>query len=224
MEKNLPAIIDLYEEKQIELTDKRNQLNVLMNQPPNPIWIKTHPSIPNYRYLPIERIEYLLTRIFVKWRVEVKNVSLIANSVCVSIRLHYLDPITGEWDWQDGVGASPLQTDKGAGAIDFNKMKNGAVMMAAPAAESYAIKDAADKLGKLFGKDLNRKDQIGYDNLMGNFDEKTTTVELKNQLESLLNNCDPGDLRDGIVSEVLEAKRNKADSPDFYQRMIDKLN
>ena len=107
MEKNLPAIIDLYEEKQIELTDKRNQLNVLMNQPPNPIWIKTHPSIPNYRYLPIERIEYLLTRIFVKWRVEVKNVSLIANSVCVSIRLHYLDPITGEWDWQDGVGASP---------------------------------------------------------------------------------------------------------------------
>ena len=37
--------------------------------------------------------------------------------------------------------------------------------MGAPAAESYAVKDAAEKIGKLFGKDLNRKDNINYDNL-----------------------------------------------------------
>ena len=39
-------------------------------------------------------------------------------------------------------------------------------MKAAPAAESYAIKDAAEKLGKIFGKDLNRKDVIGYESLL----------------------------------------------------------
>jgi hypothetical protein len=32
--------------------------------------------------------------------------------------------------------------------------------MAAPAAESYALKDAAEKLGRIFGKDINRKDTI----------------------------------------------------------------
>ena len=68
--------------------------------------------------------------------------------------------------WQDGVGAAPLQTDKGAGAIDFNKIKNDAVMKAAPAAESYAVKDATEKIGKLFGKDLNRADKILYDSLV----------------------------------------------------------
>ena len=80
--------------------------------------------------------------------------------------MHFIDPITGQWDWQDGIGASPLQTDKGAGAIDFQKIKNGAVMMAAPSAESFAIKDAAEKLGKIFGKDLNRRDAMAYDSLI----------------------------------------------------------
>ena len=42
----------------------------------------------------------------------------------------------------------------------------GSVMKAAPAAESYAIKDAAEKIGKLFGKDLNRADKIMYDSLL----------------------------------------------------------
>jgi hypothetical protein len=93
--KALPAIIDLYNESGIELTDKRNQLNVLMNQAPNPAWVKVHPMISGYKYVPIERIEYLLTRIFIKWRVEVKTVQLIGNSVTVSVRLHYIDPVDG---------------------------------------------------------------------------------------------------------------------------------
>jgi len=35
-------------------------------------------------------------------------------------------------------------------------------MKALPAAESYAIKDAAEKLGIFFGKNLNRKDTVGF--------------------------------------------------------------
>ena len=41
-------------------------------------------------------------------------------------------------------------------------MSSGAIQMWAPSAESFAIKDAAEKLGKIFGKDLNRKDDIAY--------------------------------------------------------------
>ena len=63
-----------------------------------------------------------------------------------------------------------MQTDKDAGAVDFNKIKSSAVQTAAPAAESFAIKDAAEKLGRLFGKDLNRKDIIDYNLLENRFD------------------------------------------------------
>jgi hypothetical protein len=156
----LPKIEDLYADK--ELAVRQNELNRLLNMPPKPEWIKLNPFADNAPYLPIERVEYLLTALFLKWRLEIKEVKLLANSVVVTSRLHVLDQISGEWDWQDGVGAAPLQTAKGAGAIEFDKIKGAAVQMGAPAAESYSLKDAAEKFGKLFGKDLGRKDELNY--------------------------------------------------------------
>ena len=172
--RNLPAIQDLYDE--VAIREKDNAFNLLMNQPPKPDWVKIHP-MTNTSYLPIERVEYLLTRIFINWRVEIKTTQLIGNSVAVTVRLHYKSVTTGEWEWQDGIGASPLQTDKGAGAIEFDKLKNGAVMMAAPAAESFAVKDAAEKIGRIFGKDLNRKDVMNYDSLAGTFDTEEKALK-----------------------------------------------
>jgi hypothetical protein len=168
-QRNLPTIQELYEEKDVELLKRDNKLNVLLNQPPREEWLKEHPMIRGVKYIPIQRIEWLLTRIFINWRVEVKDLKLIGNSVVVTVRLHYQSVTDGEWTWQDGIGASPLQTDKDAGAIEFDKLKNDAVMKSAPAAESYAVKDAAEKIGKLFGKDLNRMDQILYDSLLTTF-------------------------------------------------------
>ena len=164
MNRNLPTLQDLRSD--IELKADQNALNVLLNAEPPKDWVKEHPMFKKVRYLPIERVEYLLTRIFLKWNVEIKSVQVIANSVVTTIRLYYQDPMSDQMLWQDGIGAAPLQTDKGAGAVDFNAIKSDAVMKAAPAAESYAIKDAAEKIGKLFGKDLNRADKIMYDSLL----------------------------------------------------------
>lgn len=164
MNRKLPTLQDLRSD--IELKADQNALNVLLNAEPPKEWIKEHPMFKKVRYLPIERVEYLLTRIFLKWNVEIKSVQVIANSVVTTIRLYYQDPMSDQMLWQDGVGAAPLQTDKGAGAVDFNAIKSDAVMKAAPAAESYAVKDAAEKIGKLFGKDLNRADKIMYDSLL----------------------------------------------------------
>lgn len=164
MNRKLPTLQDLRSD--IELKADQNALNVLLNAEPPKEWIKEHPMFKKVRYLPIERVEYLLTRIFLKWNVEVKAVQVIANSIVTTIRLYYQDPMSDQMLWQDGIGAAPLQTDKGAGAVDFNAIKSDAVMKAAPAAESYAVKDAAEKIGKLFGKDLNRADKIMYDSLL----------------------------------------------------------
>ena len=129
MNRNLPTLQDLRSD--IELKADQNALNVLLNAEPPKEWIKEHPMFKKVRYLPIERVEYLLTRIFLKWNVEVKTVQVIANSVVVTIRLYYQDPMSDQMLWQDGVGAAPLQTDKGAGAVDFNAIKSDAVMKAA---------------------------------------------------------------------------------------------
>lgn len=162
-QKTLPTLKQLTEDN--ELTYRENALMVLLNQNPPKEWIKIHPMTKG-DYLPIERVEYLLSRIFTKWWVEIKNVQCIANSVVVTVRLFVIDPITGSELWQDGVGASPIQTDKDKGAMDWNYAKSDGVLKSAPSAESYAIKDAAEKFGKLFGKDLNRKENIVYDNLI----------------------------------------------------------
>ncbi len=169
--KNLPKLKDLYSGS-LEIK-KENDLNILLNHEPKKEWVKIHPMVTGAKYIPIEIIEYLLTSVFIRWNVEIKNIQVIANSVVVTVRLHYQNPMDGEMRFQDGVGASPMQTAKDAGATDFSQIKSAAVMMAAPAAESYAIKDAAEKLGKLFGKDLNRKDSMGYDMLGNKFDMAT---------------------------------------------------
>ena len=173
----LPNINDLYQD--LEKAAKNNDLNILLNQPPKSEWVKQNKYAGNTNYIPIEKVEYLLTSIYQNWKVEIKETAVIANSIVVTVRLHVQNPITLEWDWQDGIGASPIQTEKGAAATDFTKVNTSAVQMAAPAAESYAIKDAAEKLGKIFGKDINRKDVIDIVPQLINKKEKLTD-KLKN--------------------------------------------
>jgi len=160
----LPSIAEIYNNDTMPVIMKDSLFQVLVNQEPKEDWILIHP-ITKDKYIPIERIEWLLTNIFLNWKVEIKTVQLMANSVVVTVRLHYYNHASKEWTYQDGVGAAPLQTDKGAGAIEFDKIKSSAVQIGAPAAESYAVKDAAEKIGKLFGKDLNRKQFIVFDSL-----------------------------------------------------------
>lgn len=169
----LPTLQELHHDT--ELAFKNDQLNTLLNQPAPQHWLKQHPFAnkeviePNgskrkvpLDYLPIDKVEFLLTRIFQHWRVEVISCSALFNSVCCHVRVHYLHPITNEWMYHDGIGAVGIQTDAGASAADMSKIKQDAVMKAAPAAKSYAIKDAAEHLGSLFGRDLNRKDTVAF--------------------------------------------------------------
>lgn len=158
---NLPKINEIYNDK---VSVQKNDVFVtLMNQPPKTQWVKEHPFIRGYKYLPIERVEYLLKTIFKRYRIEITGQGQSFNGVWVTVRVHYLNPMTNEWDFHDGIGASQLQTAKGTSATDLANINNGALSMAFPMAKTIAIKDACDHFGKLFGADLNRKDIINYD-------------------------------------------------------------
>lgn len=160
MSKNLPKIQDLYSDKiQVQKSDV---FVTLMNQPPKEAWVKIHPYIKNYKYLPIERVEYLLKTIFKRYKIEIMREGTSFNGVYVVVRVHFFNPISEEWSFHDGIGACQLQTKKDTSVTDMININNGALQMAFPIAKTIAIKDACDHFGKLFGSDLNRKDHINY--------------------------------------------------------------
>ncbi len=158
---NLPKIKDLYSD--ITVAQKNDAFVTLMNQQPKKEWVKTHPFIKNYKYLPIERIEFLLKTIFKSYRIEVLREGNSFNGVYVVVRVHYLHPLTNTWEFHDGIGASQLQTKSGTSPSDLININNGALSMAFPMAKTIAIKDACDSFGRIFGSDLNRKDIMNYD-------------------------------------------------------------
>ena len=224
----LPTLKSLYD-GDLELKGEQNKLNIILNQPPKKEWVRNHPfakkdvTIDNKKvkvpieYIPIEIIEYLLTRLFIKWRVEVKTVQVVANSCVVTVRLHYQNIEDQEWSWQDGIGAAPIQTEANAGAMEWDKVRSDAVMKSAPAAETYAVKDAADKIGKIFGKDLNRKDAIMYDSLVGSIpEEKVSTVQIMLADELIRKSTLPEDKKEEAENEL---KRSDLTIAEYYAIM-----
>lgn len=196
MAKQLIKLEDLNPD--LETAFKNDQLNQLLNNLPNEKWIKLNKFANNSKYLPIDKVEYLLTRIFQEWKVEVLDYKNIFNAVTCSIRLHYKHPITKEWYFHDGVGASDVQVKAGSSASELTNINKNAIGMALPIAKSYAIKDAAHHLGRLFGKDLNRPDSIEFtgsyqedyrlEALEALFDEKINLItdELKTSITRII--------------------------------------
>lgn len=132
----------------------------VVNQNPPAKWVKEHP-ISKVKYIPIEIIENTLTQLFQEWSVEVKQVQQILNSIAVTVRVHYKDPLTGEMKFQDGVGAVPAQSDKGT-VLSIGTVKSNAIQIGLPAAKSFAIKDAVEHIGKLFGRDIGRANALDF--------------------------------------------------------------
>lgn len=157
----LPTLAELYSEN-LEQAAKLEGFTLLLNQQPKPEWVKIHPFISGYRYLPADKVEYLLRAIFKEFKIEITGQGTAFNGVWVTVRVNYKNPITTEWMYHDGIGAAQLQTAKGKSCADLGAINNGALSMAYPIAKTVAIKDACDHFGRLFGSDLNRKDVVEY--------------------------------------------------------------
>lgn len=187
-----------------ELMAKVNDFNVTLNQEPQKEWVRTLKGT-DIKYLPIERIEWLLTSIYGQFKYEVKSVLVIDNSVSCVVRVHYYNPVLDCWEWADGTGAAPLMATEG----------DMAVALALPAAKTFAVKDAVEPLGKIFGKDLNRADQIVYDNI--DKSKKDSTVVTRKVIEALQK-------YQGKDKEAVKAEVMKAVKDGWPQEAIDNLS
>jgi len=195
----LPTLQELFEGN-IEAAGKAESLNAILNTPPPEKWLKKHPFIADYWYLPIDKHEYLLRKIFKRYRIKITGQGTAFNGVWVTVRVKYMDPITGNWNFQDGIGSAELQVAKGKSPADLANINHGALSMAFPIAKTLAIKDACELIGNIFGANVNRRDtlpfqpdmnlinqsvserQVKEDERLKTFIEKAETVE---QLQAL---------------------------------------
>ena len=211
------TLANLYQIDKIEEAFKNDQFNLIANSLPKKDWIKENKYAGNSKYIPIGIIETLLLKMFKTFRVEVIESKQMFNSVAVTVRLHYPSPIDGKWTFHDGVGAVELQTKAESGTLkpDFSNINKGAVMMALPMAKSFALKDAAEHIGAIFGRDLNRKDVLEY-TTDKNLDDKIFEREKLNIID-YINKCDTDEQFAQLemeaefygLSEYLLQKRNE---------------
>src|SRR5699024_2753647 len=159
---NLPTLAELTEDKQI--AKRTDQFNWLLNQEPPSKWVKQNKYAGNSLYLPIDKVENLLKRLFKSYKIEVKSTNMLLNSVTCHVRVHYLHPVTNDWRYHDGVGAKEVQTESGTGALqsDMSNVQRGAMEKCVPIAKTNAVKNACKEFGKLFGADLNRKNTMAF--------------------------------------------------------------
>jgi hypothetical protein len=198
------------------------QLNVILSTPPPATWVKVHPFIKGYNYLPIDKVEYLLRRCFKKYQIEVIKTAQLFNAIEVTVRVHYLNPATNEMMFHDGVGAQELQTKKDSGNLnlDMSNVNKGSVMMALPIAKSIAIKDACDHFGDLFGANLNRKDIVQFTG-----DTELLSAEanhVSKEKERVIKHIESANTIDTLMQ--VEDLINKYDLKQIYNAKIDLLN
>lgn len=166
-----------------------DELNFLLNQTPPKKWIKQHPFV-NVKvegknvpldYIPVEKVKQLLIQIFQGYQTEIIGYGALFNAVAVHIRLKVKNPITGEEIIHDGVAAVDVQTKAGASAADLSQINASAVMKALPAAASYALKNAAEKLGSIFGGSMQKHDLSPFMPAYNNELKEAISNDLKNR-------------------------------------------
>lgn len=148
-----------------------------LNVRPAPEKILQHEG---YLYIPISAVEKDLAKVFFGLiQYEIISYQQILNEFVVHARIKVYHPVLQQWLNYDGIGAGMFQQKANTPLQDFfqYKLKN-AGKLTVPNAYAEAIKNAAKKIGKRFGSDINRKHE---DNYSGWIKEEKEGVEVLNK-------------------------------------------
>lgn len=152
------------------------------------------------------------------WSTENFKWSVIANEVVGSLDLICTHPVTGKDIRRVGAACIQIMVDKRPDNVNPSEWANNpankkpnALDMGFPKLKAECLKNAAQSLGKLFGRDLNRKKQDIFQPLVN-------TNTLDERIKVLLLDC--------MTCDELEAYKNEvpANLRDFYNERYDFLN
>lgn len=166
----------------------------IVNSAPPPEGIAATPD-GRAKYMAVSFIESKLDEIYLRqWGATNVNIQIVANEILVWLTLWVIDPITGVKIERPGFAAVQITVDKApanlegsaknAWALDLNNKKPNACYLSFPKAKSEAIKNAAQSLGKIFGRDINRKLEDTPEDFYGQeFSARETLESIKKEME-----------------------------------------
>lgn len=141
----------------------------LINQPPPKEGIKATPD-GKAETLVVSYVEAKLDEVYLRqWGASDVHIQIVANEILVWLTLWVIDPQTKLRIERPGFAAVQITVDKvpeeiykdaklrNQWALDLNNKKPNACYLSFPKAKSMAIKNAAQSLGVIFGRNLNRK-------------------------------------------------------------------
>lgn len=143
-----------------------------LNSEPDPLGVESTPD-RKAQTVVISHIETTLDELFFgQWKTENFTWSPVANEIQGALELVVIHPVTGYEIRRTGAASIVITVDRvpegvtgqerNQWALNPSNKKANALDMAFPKLKSECLKNAAQSLGKIFGRDLNRKNRDVY--------------------------------------------------------------
>lgn len=156
-------------------------------------------------YIPKSGIEKTLEHVYGEFYIETVSTTIMQNIIIKDVRLHLVHPVTGEKFFMDGTAGAAIGNDKKNELILCpNDARNKPTIV-----RTMAIKNAAESLGRIFGRDLN--DNKGFSNKAdSNIIEKEYDISTFNSPELLKTEIvrlrESSNSKDKIRAGILKAR------------------
>lgn len=138
-----------------EISPELQNFLTILSQNPDQRHVKTNQYAQNSLYLPVQYLESMLDAIFNgKWNLRHKGTAFVGNAITCDVELEVFYP-DGTQIVRAGSGSSIVQVDAQTG-----EFKPKSVEKAYGSALSMAFKNSAKRLGNVFGRMLNREDEV----------------------------------------------------------------
>jgi hypothetical protein len=129
-----------------------------INQDPNPAEVQVNAHAGNTKYLPISYLEMQLDEYFFGlWETRDFRFERMGNEIMGSLTLRVFHPVALQWIERQGVAATMIRLKSGSKSYELENKIANALEMDAPHLKADCLRNAVQSLGKLFGRDLNRK-------------------------------------------------------------------
>lgn len=156
---------------------KLEAFQAMLNQAPPKESIEATPD-GKAKTMVISHVENALDTMYLgQWSTREFGFKVVGNELAGHITLEVVHPITGTTRTLIGAAAQAIMMDaapnelhgreKNEWAQDIRNKKSKALKMNLPALKSECLKNAAQQLGKAFGKDLNRKNASTFTGKLG---------------------------------------------------------
>lgn len=152
--------------------------NSLLNEQPEEKNVKTNKFAGNSKYLPISFVQMKLDELFVGlWKTKNFTFEVVANELIGRVTLEYFHPFAKIWIEREGAAAVMIQQSSGADLTDISAKIKNTLGKDHPHLLASCICSAARSIGKVFGRDLNRKDEDEYTSFYSEIAEAEAATE-----------------------------------------------